>query len=113
MAKDKKSDGSRRKLLQAARKHQDALQAAGLSVMVIDKYEIALKGLQAQGKGPSPAAQVLIKDIQQETGEIQAAVRKEFPGHAQFQPVFRAGKPMPTEAPAVRALGGVLAEESA
>jgi hypothetical protein len=112
MAKDKKSGGSRRKLLQAARKHQDALQAAGLSVMVIDKYEIALKGLQAQGKGPSPAAQVLIKDIQQETGEIQAAVRKEFPGNAQFQSVFRAEKPMPTEAREVLALGRLVAKEA-
>jgi hypothetical protein len=112
MAKDKKRGGSRRKLLEAARKHQDALQAAGLSTTVIDKYETVLKGLQAQGKGPSPAAQVLIKNIQQETGEIQAAVRKEFPGNAQFQSVFQADKPMPNEAREVLVLGRLVAKEA-
>ena len=38
---------SRRKLLEAARKHQDALQGAGLSAAVIEKYENAIKGVEA------------------------------------------------------------------
>ena len=56
MAKESKKP--RRKILDAARKHQDALQAAGLSVVVIERYENALKGLSAQGKEIPPAAQV-------------------------------------------------------
>ena len=109
MAKEKKS---RRKLLDAARKHQDALQAAGLSVTVIDRYENALKGVESSGKGPSPAAQVLVKDIQRDAGEIQAAVRKEFPGNAQFQSVFKANEPMPTGVREVLALGRLMAKEA-
>jgi hypothetical protein len=109
MAKEKKPG---RKLLDAARKHQDALQAAGLSVTVIDRYENALKGMESSGKGPSPAAQVLVKDIQQEAGEIQAAVRKEFPGNAQFQSVFKANEPMPTGVREVLALGRLMAKEA-
>src|SRR5207244_12134475 len=105
MAKDKKS---RRKLLEAARKHQDALQAAGLSVTVIDRYENALKGLESAGKSPSTAAQVLVKDLQQELGEIQAASRKELPGNAQFQSVFEAGQPMPSGVREVLALGRLM-----
>jgi hypothetical protein len=109
MAKEKKS---RRKLLEAARKHQDALQAAGLSVTVIERYENALKGIESAGKGPSPAAQVLVKDIQQEAGEIQAAMRKEFPGNAQFQSVFKANEPMPSGMREVLALGRLMAKEA-
>jgi hypothetical protein len=109
MAKEKKS---RRKLLDAARKHQDALQAAGLSVTVIDRYENALKGMESAGKGPSPAAQVLVKDIQREAGEIQAAIRKEFPSNAQFQSVFKAGEPMPSGVREVLALGRLMVKEA-
>jgi hypothetical protein len=109
MAKEKKP---RRKLLDAARKHQDALQAAGLSVTVIDRYQNALKGMESSGKGPSPAAQVLVKDIQRDAGEIQAAVRKEFPGNAQFQSVFKANEPMPSGVREVLALGRLMAKEA-
>jgi hypothetical protein len=107
MAKDKKA---RRKLLEAARKHQNALQAAGLSVTVIERYETALKGLDS--KGPSPAAQVLIKDIQKESGEIQAAIRKDFPSNASFQSVFKANEPMPKDAREVLALGRLMVKEA-
>jgi hypothetical protein len=113
MAKDIKEKKPRRKLLDAARKHQDALQAAGLSVTVIDRYQNALKGIETVGKGMvSPAAQVLVKDIQQEAGEIQAAVRKEFPGNAQFQSVFKANEAIPTGVREVLALGRLMAKEA-
>jgi hypothetical protein len=112
MAKGTKEKKPRRKLLDAARKHQDALQAAGLSLTVIDRYENALKGMESSGKGPGPAAQLLVKDIQREAGEIQAAVRKEFPGNAQFQSVFKANEPMPAGAREVLLLGRLMAKEA-
>ena len=102
MAKDKKT---RKKLVEAARKQQDALQAAGLSPSVIDRYEAALKGVDARAKGPSAAAQVLTKEIQREAGEIQAAMRKEFPGNKGFLSVFKADEPTPEDSRSVLALG--------
>jgi hypothetical protein len=111
MAKEKKSGGGRRKLLEAARRHQDALQAAGLHAPVIDKYENALKVLEAKGKEIGAAVQVLIKDLQSEVTEIQAAVKKEFPGNASFQSIFKAQEPMPTSPREVLALGRLIAKE--
>ncbi len=99
-----------KKLLDVARKHQDALQAQGLSSTVLDRYETSLKGLES--KGPNPAAQTLIKDLQGEAGEIQAAIRKEFPGNASFQSVFKADDPMPSEPHAVLALGRLVVKEA-
>jgi len=87
MAKDKKA---KRKLLDAARKHQDALQAGGLSATVLDKYESLLKAIDSQGKEPGAAVQVLVKDIQDEVQEFQAAIKKEFPGNASFHSIFKA-----------------------
>jgi hypothetical protein len=110
MAKEKKS-GGKRKLLDAARQHQDALQAAGLHVPVIDKYENALKVLEARGKEIGAAAQVLVKDLQTEVAEIQAAVKKEFPGNASFQSIFKAQEAMPTSPREVLALGRLVAKE--
>jgi hypothetical protein len=109
MAKDKKS---KRKLLDAARKNQDALQAAGLHATVIDKYENSLKVLDAQGKEPGAAAQVLVHDIRREVEEIQAAVKKEFPGNASFQGIFKAQEPLPKEPREVLALGRLIAKEA-
>jgi hypothetical protein len=111
MAKEKKSGGGRRRLLEAARQHQDALQAAGLHAPVIDKYENALKVLEAKGKEIGAAAQVLIKDVQSEVTEIQAAVKKEFPGNASFQSIFKAQEPLPTSPREVLALGRLIAKE--
>jgi hypothetical protein len=99
-----------KKLLDAARKHQDALQAQGLSSTVLDRYAISLKGLES--KGPNPAAQTLIKDLQREAGEVQAAIRKEFPGNASFHSVFQAGEPVPSEPRAVLALGRLVLKEA-
>jgi len=110
MAKEKKS-GVKRKLLDAARKYQDALQAAGLHAPVIDKYENALRVIESQGKELGNAAQVLVKDIQREVAEIQAAVKKEFPGNASFQSIFKAQEPMPTSPREVLALGRLVAKE--
>src|SRR5205085_8269385 len=110
MAKDKK--GGKRKILEAARKHQDALMAAGLHANVIDKYENSLRVLDEKGKEPGAAAQVLVKDIQDEVGEIQAAVKKEFPGNTSFQSIFKAQEPMPSGAREVLALGRHVAKEA-
>jgi hypothetical protein len=109
MAKDKKS---KKKILEAARRHQDALQAAGLQAAVIDKYENLIKVLDAQGKEPGAAAQVLVKDLQEEVGEVQAAVRKEFPGNTSFQSIFKAQEPMPKAPRDVLALGRLVAREA-
>src|SRR5207237_4069799 len=95
MAKEKEG-GAKRKVLEAARKHQDARMAAGLHANVIDKYENLLRVLDEKGKEPGAAAQVLVKDIQDEAAEIQAAVKKEFPGNASFLNIFKAQEPMPS-----------------
>ena len=102
---------SPKKLLEAARKHQDALQAAGLSVAVIDKYENALKGVDA-GNKISPAATVLVKDLQKAVDEFQSAMRKEFPGNASFLSIFKANEPMPQGAREVLSTGRTVAKEA-
>ncbi|MFN2549333.1 MAG: hypothetical protein ABR567_18070 [Myxococcales bacterium] len=109
MAKDKKT---KRKLLEAVRKHQDELQAGGLSPALVDKYENALKVIDSQGKEPGAAVQVLVKDIQREVQEIQAAVKKEFPGNTSFQSIFRAQEPIPQSPREVLALGRLIAKEA-
>lgn len=109
MAKDKKT---KRKLLEAARKHQDVLQAAGLSAAMVDKYENALKVIDSQGKEPGAAVQVLVQDLQREVSEIQSAVKKEFPGNASFQAIFKAQEKMPTSPREVLALGQLIAKEA-
>jgi hypothetical protein len=103
--------GGGRSLLEAARAHQDALLAAGLPAQVLDDLDNALRGLAA-GDRPGPAAQVLIRDVGREVGEIQAAVRKEFPGNEAFQSVFKAGEPIPSEAGQLLALGRLVAREA-
>jgi len=109
MAKDKKA---KRKLLEAVRKHQDALQAGGLSPALVDKYENALKVIESQGKEPGAAVQVLVHDIQREVQEIQAAVKKEFPGNASFQSIFKAQEPTPQAPREVLGLGRLIAKEA-
>ncbi len=111
MAKEKKA-GGKRKLLEAMRKHQDALQAAGLHAPVIDKFENAIKVLESQGKELGAAAQVLVKDIQREVTEVQAAMKKEFPGNASFQSIFKAAEPLPSAAREVLAVGRLIAKEA-
>ena len=69
------------------------------------------KEKKQSSKALNPAAQVLVKDIQSEIGEIQAAIRKEFSGNAQFQSVFKAGEPIPQEPRELLALGRVIARE--
>jgi hypothetical protein len=101
-----------RKLAEAARKHQDALMAQGLSATVLDKFENALSGLEGQSKGPNPAAQTLVKDLQTEVGEIHAAIKKEFPGSAQFQGMFKANEPIPQDPREVLALARLVAAEA-
>jgi hypothetical protein len=60
----------------------------------------------------STAAPVLIRDIQREIGEIQAAVRKEFPGNAAFQAVFKADAPLPEAPRDLLAVGRLVAREA-
>ena len=105
-----KSSGGQ-SLLETARAHQEALLAAGLPPQVLDDLENALRALAA-GDRPGPAAQVLIRDVGREVGEIQAAVRKEFPGNATFQSVFKAAEPIPEGPRELLALGRVIAREA-
>jgi hypothetical protein len=106
-----KKPARKKSILEAARKHQDALQAAGLSGTVIDRYENGLKGMESQGKDPNPAAQTLIHELGRVVGEVQAAMRKEFPGNASFQSVFKADEPQPKDARELLALGRLVARE--
>lgn len=101
----------KRSLLELAREHQDALVAAGLPAHVLDDLEVALRGIATAGR-PGAAAQVLVRDLQRELGEIQAAIRKEFPGNAAFQAVFEAGSPVPAEPARLLALGRLVAREA-
>jgi hypothetical protein len=101
-----KSAGAR-KLLEAAKKHQNELSAA-----VIERYENALSGVDNESKGPSVAAQTLIKDIGREVGEFHSAIRKEFPGNASFHALFKAGEPLPTDARGILALGRLVQAEA-
>lgn len=112
MAKTKKPAGPKSRLLDAAREHQDELQAAGLSPQILESYEQALRGVARQGRLPSAAVEVLARDVQREVGEVQAAIRKEFSGNPSFQSVFAADKPMPAAPREVLALGRRVAREA-
>jgi len=103
--------GRRESLLELAREHQDALVAAGLPAQALEALEAALRGIAAGGQ-PGAAAQVLIRDLQREVGEIQAAVRKEFPGNTAFQSVFKADAPVPAGSRELLALGRLVAREA-
>jgi hypothetical protein len=105
------TSGGARGLLAVAREHQEALVAAGLPAQVLENLETALRGIAAGGQ-PGPAAQVLIRDVRREVGEIQAAVRKEFPGNAAFQSVFKADAPVPDEPGELLALARLVAREA-
>ena len=93
------------RLLKAAREHQDALEAAGLPPRAIESYEVALRGVESLARAAVGAAQVLVREIQREVEEFQAAVRKEFPGNVKSLTLFEAQRPMPTAARDVLALG--------
>ena len=106
-----KSSGGR-KLLEAAQKYQNELQAKGLSATVIKAYEQALGGIDNEKKGPNAAAQTLMRDLGNEVGAFQAAMRKEFPGNAQFLAFFKASEPMPSDARGLLAAGRQVASEA-
>src|SRR5436305_11466844 len=113
MAKDTGSKkNSRKKLLEAARKHLDALQAVGLSSATLNKFETALKGVEGKSSGPNAAAQTLIQDIRREVAEVQAAIRKEFPNNTSFQAIFKAAEPVPQDPRGVLAIGRLIAKEA-
>jgi len=99
----KKRKRPQQRLLHAAREHQDALEAAGLPPRAIESYEVALRGVESQA---------LVREIQREVEEFQAAVRKEFPGNVKFQAVFDAQRPLPASARDVLALGRHVAREA-
>lgn len=100
-----------RGLLELAREHQDALVAAGMPLAALDRLEAALRGLEA-GNRATTAGQVLIRDVQREVAEIQAAIRKEFPGNAAFQAVFKADAPVPADPRDLLALGRLVVREA-
>ena len=95
----------RRRLLDAARAHQDALEAAGLPPRVIESYEVALRGVATQARASAGAAQVLVREIQREVEEFQAAIRKEFAADPALQAAFKAREPIPGAPREVLALG--------
>jgi hypothetical protein len=99
-------------LLDAARTHEEALHAHGLLPTALERYENALRGLALQAREWEPPAQVLVRDIQREVEEFQAAIRKEFPGDAALHLTFRAQERMPQGAREVLALGRLVAREA-
>lgn len=99
-------------LLDAARTHEEALHAHGLPATALERYENALRGLALQAREWEPPAQVLVRDIQREVEEFQAAIRKEFPGDAALHLTFRAQERMPQGAREVLALGRLVAREA-
>jgi|GEM_PF-1384675 len=101
--------GGKNKLLEAAQKHQGAL---GLHPSTIERYEAALQRSEKRTDEPNPAAQTLMRDIRNEAGEVQAAIRKEFPGSESFQSIFKANQPQPTEARKILDLGRLIAKEA-
>ena len=101
-----------RTLLAEARTHQERLEAAGLPAGALERYENALRGMAMQARESSPTTQVLVRDIQREVEEFQAAIRKEFPGNASFQGIFKAGEPQPSQPREVLALGRLVAREA-
>ncbi len=96
-------------LLNAAREHQDAL---ALPSSTIELYQMALQRLSKKDDAPNPAAQTLMRDIRNEAGEVQAAIRKDFPGNESFQAIFQANEPQPTAARKILALGRLIAKEA-
>ena len=102
-----------RSLLDAARTHQETLQAHGLADTALERYENALRGLRLSARESAPQPQVLVRDVQREVEEFQAAVRKEFPGDAALHQAFRAHERMPQGAREVLALGRLVGREAA
>ena len=106
-----KKTATGKRLLDLAREHQNALMAAGLPAATLDRLETALKGLSG-GNNPNPAAQTLIKDVLRGAGEVQGAIRKEFPGNLSFQRIFKADEPLPSAPREVLGLGRLIAKEA-
>ena len=111
MIKARERKKPHRRLLDAAREHQVELEAAGLPPRAIESYEVALRGA-TQAKAASAAAKVLVRDIQREVEEFQAAIRKEFPANPSFQAVFKAQERIPADGREVLALGRHVAREA-
>ena len=109
MAKERK----RSTLLDVARTHEKALHAAGLPAAALERYEVALRSLRQEANESAPSAQVLVRDLEREIEEFQAAIRKEFPGDAAVQAAFRAEQPLPQGARPILALGRQVAREAA
>ncbi len=107
MAKERKKSA----LLDAARAHQPALQAAGLPAAALEAYEVALRRMR-QADGSAPATQVLLRDVAREVEEFQAAIRKEFPENPASQAAFRAQEQPPRDPREVLALGRHVARQA-
>jgi hypothetical protein len=108
----RKSEGAgTQTLLELARRHENALLAAGLSRAVLDDLESALRRVES-GNHVGGAVEVLVRDVRAEVSEIQAAVRKEFPTNEAFQAVFEANGPVPEKAGQLLALARLIAREA-
>ena len=94
----KKRKRPQRRLLDAAREYQDALEAAGLPPRAIESYEVALRGVESQARAIGGATQVLVREIQREVEEFQA--------------VFKAHEPIPQEPRELLALGRAIVKEA-
>ena len=108
--RDNKS-GKAQTLLALAREHESELLAAGLSSGVLDSLESALRAIASPG-AIGGTSRVLIREVEREVAEIQAAVRKEFPGNEGFQAVFKANANLPTEPRQLLALARLVAHEA-
>ena len=71
MPRERKRPG--RAVLEAAQRHQDALEAAGLPAKVLEQYESAVRGLASQERPLSGVVQVLVRDVQR---EVDAGIKK-------------------------------------
>jgi hypothetical protein len=109
--KRERKAGQGQAFLDLARRHEDALVAAGLSPAVLDDLESALRRVESGGR-VSNAAEVLVRDVAGEVSEIQAAVRKEFPTNEAFQAVFRANLAVPTQPEQLLALARSIVREA-
>jgi hypothetical protein len=108
--RERKGEGGHA-LLDLARRHEEALVAAGLSPAVLDDLESALRRIESGGHIGS-AAEVLVRDVRGEVSEIQAAVRKEFPTNEKFQAVFKANEAVPEGPKQLLAVARLIVREA-
>jgi len=98
-------------LLELAREHEEALVAAGLPSETLDSLDSALRAMSPRGS-LAERSRVLMREIEREVSEIQAAVRKEFPANETVQAVFKANESVPTQPRQLLALARLVVREA-